>query len=56
LGNDTGHVFFGVSARRGGYYSDVGGGAVRQVALYSSALTNAEITTLVTNNISGKVV
>jgi len=56
LGNDTGHVFFGVSARRGGYYSDVGGGSVRQVALYASALTNAQISTLVTNNISNKVV
>ena len=55
LGNDTGHLFFGTATTKGGYGADTGGGAVRQVALYETRLSNAEITTAIINNISTKV-
>jgi hypothetical protein len=56
LGNDTGHVFIGTATNKGGYAADTGGGAVRQVALYETRLTNTEITAAIINNISTKVV
>ena len=54
-GDNSGKVYLGLHTGKGGYQADEYGGKYRQAAFYTSELSDAEITQLVIDNISGKV-